>query len=461
MKNILLKIINEINSRVGCFTYRIKLYNVKGFKTKCSTLKKKFLLLFIFVSILALFEYFNFKTHFLFFISLFLFVYISYKILYIKYKRAKKQLEYNTSVKEYLESYQPYIIFYFSGNIVSDFHILTWYKYIKNTNIKFIIMTRESNYINKLLEHIKDTPIIYARTIKDIDFFLPSSVKIALYANNGAKNTHLVRFNNITHIQLLHGDSEKLPSFNPISKMYDKLFVAGQRAIDRYYENDVFIPKENFVIIGRPQVSDIEVVKEKVNIGKKEIITVLVAPTWHGHYEDTNYSSVIHIYEVIKALLNRDEKFKIIFRPHPYTNLYSKENIEYFKKMRELMQRNSNEHIFDSKNNIFDDFNKSDFIVTDISSVPIDYIYSLKPIVHLDVNNLEQELKTNIVYKEYSKCVYLIKKDYSNMEDIINNVLYDDRLFELRKEVKNYYHGNFDIPLQDVFSRELEKVLNS
>ena len=247
MKNILLKIINEINSRVGCFTHRIKLYNVKGFKTKCSTLKKNLFILFIFVSILALFEYFNFETNFLFFVSLFLFVYIA---LYIKYKRAKKQLEYNTKVKEYLESYQPYIIFYFSGNIVSDLHILTWYKYIKNTNIKFIIMTRESNYINKLLEHIKDTPIIYARTIKDIDFFLPSSVKIALYANNGAKNTHLVRFNNITHIQLLHGDSEKTTSFNPISKMYDKLFVAGQRAIDRYYENNVFIPKENFVIVG-------------------------------------------------------------------------------------------------------------------------------------------------------------------------------------------------------------------
>lgn len=269
-----------------------------------------------------------------------------------------------------------------------------------------------------------------------------------------------MRFNNITHIQLLHGDSEKTTSFNPVSKMYDKLFVAGQRAIDRYYENNVFIPKENFVIIGRPQVSDIEVVKEKVNIGKKEIITVLVAPTWHGHYEDTNYSSAMYIYEVIKALLNRDEKIKIIFRPHPYTNLYSKDNIEYFRKMRELMQRNSNEHIFDSKNNIFDDFNKSDFIVTDISSVPIDYIYSLKPIVHLDVNNLEQELKTNIVYKEYSKCVYLIKKDYSNMEEIINNVLYDDRLLELRKEVKNYYHGNFDIPLQDVFTRELKSILN-
>ena len=143
MKNILLKIINEINSRVGCFTHRIKLYNVEGFKTKCSTIKKKFFLLFIFVSILALFEYFNFKTHFLFFISLFLFVYIAYKILYIKYKRAKKQLEYNTNVKEYLESYQPQIIFYLSATMVSYFHILTWYKYIKNTNIKFIIMTRE------------------------------------------------------------------------------------------------------------------------------------------------------------------------------------------------------------------------------------------------------------------------------------------------------------------------------
>lgn len=460
MRKILFKILNEIANRIGCFTHRIKLYNVKGFKTKCSTIKKNFFILFIFVSILALFEYFNFETNFLFFVSLFLFVYIAYKILYIKYKRAKKQLEYNTSVKEYLESYQPYIIFYFSGNIVSDFHILTWYKYIKNTNIKFIIMTRESNYINKLLEHIKDTPIIYARTIKDIDFFLPSSVKIALYANNGAKNTHLVRFNNITHIQLLHGDSEKLPSFNPISKMYDKLFVAGQRAIDRYYENDVFIPKENFVIIGRPQVSDIEVAKEKVNIGKKEIITVLVAPTWHGHYEDTNYSSVMKMADIVDCLLSRKEKIKIIFRPHPYINMDLEENKEYFSNIEKSLKQDSNEHIFDSKNNIFDDFNQSDFIVTDISSVPVDYLYSLKPIVHIDVNNLEQELKTNIVYKEYSKCVYLIKNDFSNANKVIDEVLYSDNLFEARKRVKNYYHGEFDIPLQDVFTRELERVLN-
>ncbi|QOG11271.1 CDP-glycerol glycerophosphotransferase family protein [Arcobacter sp. FWKO B] len=459
MKKTIYNIINEINNRVCCFTYRIKLYNVEGFKTQCSNLKKNFFKLLIFMLILAFLEYFSFETPFLFLLSVLLFVYMSYKILYIKYRRPKKQIEYNNLVKDYLENYQPQIVFYLSATTISYFHILTWYKFVKQTNINFIIITRENNYIKKLLEYIKDTPIVYARTIKDIDFFLPSSVKIALYANNGAKNTHLVRFNNITHIQLLHGDSEKTTSFNPISKMYDKLFVAGQRAIDRYCENNVIIPKDNFVIIGRPQVSDIEVVKTKENIGKKDVITVLLAPTWQGHYEDSNYSSVMKIGTIIEYLLSRKEKIKIIFRPHPYINMELEENKEYFINIKKALKQNSKEHIFDSKNSIFDDFNQSDFIVTDVSSVPIDYLYSQKPIVHLDVNNLSYELNSNIVYKEYSKCIYLIIDDFSNADSIIDDVLYNDNLFEARKKVKKYYHGEFDIPLQDVFTRELKKLL--
>ena len=53
----------------------------------------------------------------------------------------------------------------------------------------------------------------------------------------------MVRFNQLTHIQLLHGDSDKASSFNPVTAMFDRIFVAGQAAIDRYAANGVLIPR--------------------------------------------------------------------------------------------------------------------------------------------------------------------------------------------------------------------------
>src|SRR5690625_5823159 len=62
----------------------------------------------------------------------------------------------------------------------------------------------------------------------------------------------------MTHVQLLHGDSDKASSFNPVTAFYDNVFVAGQAGIDRYENNGVDIPKHKFTIVGRPQVESVE-----------------------------------------------------------------------------------------------------------------------------------------------------------------------------------------------------------
>lgn len=367
-------------------------------------------------------------------------------IIYVTKKTSLKKKN-SLELAAALEEWQPSFVFYFSAPSAKfSYHIKMWFPYLKLLDLKFYIMIREKKHLKPLLAFADDTPIVVASSLGHIERYLPDSVKMAFYANNGTNNTHLVRFNQLLHIQLLHGDSEKPPSFNPVSKMYDKLFVSGQRAIDRYEENNVIVPKGNFEIIGRPQISNIKLNEHHNN---NEIYTVLIAPTWVGFHEDTKFSSLLYIYDVVKYLLSSKQKIKIILRLHPLTNRNDKKTSDYLKDIEDLLKNGS--HIIYSDNEIVDDFNESDCLITDVSSVPIDYLYSLKPIIHIDVNELSAHFKTDKRYKQYETCVYLINENYTNLGEVFNFVFTNDILFDKRKIVKSYYHGSFNKPLEEVF----------
>ena len=434
--------------------YHLKLYNIEEFKyIKIPNIKVFYILKLIITLLLV---------YFIIFKNIMMVVLLSAVILLFIYsflvkKRQKQKIlqqNYNNGIVDILDKYNPALIFYFSApNANFLYHISMWLPYIKNLNIPFFIMIREGKYLKSLLSQINDVPIVVAKSLNDIEYFLPKSVKIALYANNGTKNTHMVRFNHITHIQLLHGDSEKAPSFNPVSKMYDKLFVSGQRAIDRYYENNINIDLNCFEIIGRPQVS--EILKNTTN----HLKTILIAPTWQGFHKDTDLSTLYELLPIIEYILKMNKNLKIIFRHHPLTNPNTKINQEYFAKIKNLLDNDIVEHIFCSQEHIIEDFNQSDCIITDISSVPIDYLYSEKPIIHYDINNLSKEFQENIIYKKYSKAVYVINKEYENLNLIFDDIYTKDSLKDTRKDIKVYYHSEFDKSLNDVFKNAILKEL--
>lgn len=407
------------------------------------------------ISILLSIIYFLlYKSLSMFMVPVVLLLILATIILISKKLGVKKYI--SSQVTSAIQNYQPDFVFYFSAPSAKFvYHINMWLPYLKATKLKFYIMVREKKHVGKLIELTDDIPIIVATNLKAIERYLPYSVKLAFYANNGTKNTHLVRYNNIQHIQLLHGDSEKPPSFNPVSKMYDKLFVSGQRAIDRYVENGVTIDPNVFEIIGRPQISNIDVFP----IRKEHTAhTVLFAPTWVGFHEDTKFSSLFYIYEVIKYLVESKYRIRIILRLHPVTNRKEHKTAAYLKQIENLLVKRDHTHILYSDRDIIDDFNDSDCIVTDTSSVPIDFLYSEKPIIHIDVNDLSDYFKKDKRYEQYSKCVYMINSDYNNLEEVFKNVFEDDTLLESRKKVKSYYHGSFEKPLKEVFELIVNKL---
>ncbi|HIP27271.1 MAG TPA: hypothetical protein EYG80_06415 [Flavobacteriaceae bacterium] len=351
-----------------------------------------------------------------------------------------------------LNSYTPDIVFYFSASSSSFLiHIKMWLPYLEKTNLKIYIMVREYQHI-KPLKVITNIPICFASSLRDIETFLPESVKLAFYANNGTKNTHLIRFNQLKHIQLLHGDSEKPSSYNPVSKMYDKLYVSGQRAIDRYTDNNVCIDKNVFEIIGRPQLSELKIGKQDSEL----LRTVLIAPTWGGYFEDTNFSSLFQIYEIVEYFFSQEEDIRVIIRLHPSTNRNDKKVDGYLMRLEALIFEKNNGSFFSYDRDIIEDFNISNCILSDISSMPIDYLYTEKPIVHLNIKNIFSTPEKT-TYAKYINAVYILDKNLSNIKSIFDDVFYKDTLEDLRKNIKYYYHGKFEKPLVDKF---VEVVLN-
>jgi len=404
--------------------------------------------------VVLLFSFYT-SSLYLFLLPLFILFFIAC-IIYISKKLNLKDNVYKATQKA-LEAYAPVFVFYFSAPS-SDYlyHIHMWLPYLKKTKLKFYIMLREPSHHTLLIKTVKDIPIVQATTLKEIGLYLPKTVKLAFYANNGSQNTHLVRFNQLTHIQLLHGDSEKPPSYNPVSKMYDKLFVSGERAIDRYYEKHVIIAKDIFEIVGRPQLSRIDVGTSNI---KDEKMTVLFAPTWIGLHDDSMFSSLFDIFEVIQYLVSAPFQVKIILRLHPLTNKNNPKTKAYLSKIEKLLKDNHTEHLLFSTRDIIDDFNDTDCIVTDISSVPIDFLYSEKPIIHIDVNQLSIHFETDIKYSKYKQGVYVIQNDMSNIENIFLNVRKNDILKENRQKIKTYYHGLFTESLDSIFVSKIHHLL--
>ena len=82
-----------------------------------------------------------------------------------------------------------------------------------------------------------------------MNFPLPSA-RVALFPANTAKNLHMLRVPDIGHVFIGHGDSDKAASFNPYTKVYDEVWVAGRAGRDRYLRAQVGVRDEDIVEVG-------------------------------------------------------------------------------------------------------------------------------------------------------------------------------------------------------------------
>ncbi len=283
------------------------------------------------------------------------------------------------AVEAALEGHEPQFLIYTGRPDGGAYQIEQWVGPLRRIGVPFAIITRHNAAAKALRSSpaLDGIPLLACLDARQLDRVVAPTVKAVFYVNSVASNINMVSYRGLTHIYLGHGDSDKEISAHPAHAMYDKIFVAGQAAIDRYSAHNVVIPAEKFRIVGRPQLDGVRSgARER---GVDEPLTVLYAPTWLGYNKASTLSSLHAAAPFIGALLARG--VRVIFRPHPFSSRSAAER-QLVAGIDTLLARDGGGHMQSraaTTASLIDLFNDADALLTDVSSVLVDFTITRRP----------------------------------------------------------------------------------
>ncbi|CAM5326909.1 hypothetical protein SPURM210S_05560 [Streptomyces purpurascens] len=249
------------------------------------------------------------------------------------------------AVDDWLGEYQPETVLYFSGSKDSAYQVNMWLDTMENLDSKPLIILRERAILNNLAP--TTVPVICVPGGVHLMNMDLSTVRVALYAANVGKNIHMLRVPTIKHVFIGHGDSDKLASVNPYSKVYDEVWTAGRAGRDRYAIADVGVRDDDIVEVGRPQLAPIRTWQ---GVPDGRIPTVLYAPTWEGWDGNPGNTSVVLAGEnIVKQLVQADPPVRVLYKPHPFTGNVSKEAGAAHQRITALVRKAAAERAIDTR----------------------------------------------------------------------------------------------------------------
>lgn len=363
-------------------------------------------------------------------------------VLAVALIRIKRNNVLKRDLPDAVAAYDPEFVIYTALPDDAPHQVIMWLPFLARTNRRFIVVTRHIGPARTLAE-LTDAPVIARRGIAALESVLTESIKAVFYVNASSGNSTMVRYPDYTHVFLGHGDSDKPTSYNPLHAMYDHVFAAGAAATRRYGDHGVIIDSDRFEIVGRPQLESVE--RFSGNIADVDEPTVFYAPTWRGHVEETMLYSLPVAPQLIRRVL--EQGARLIFRPHPFSYQFPDDvaTIEEIQKMLADDARSTGrQHLYgaaaETDIDVMECSNLSDVMISDVSSVVSDYLYSGKPFAMVAVSSTGQEF-----VDEYpiARASYVLNGDLSNVDSVLNNLLRNDPKREERIELRADYLGDF------------------
>jgi hypothetical protein len=318
------------------------------------------------------------------------------------------------------------------NNKFHQHHLAIWAPYINASKYKFAIVCKNIKNQEAIKKILPRTPIWCLENLILAHQQLPvaSSLKIFLYPDNERMNEHTIHnYPNHMHVHIGHGDSEKSTSANRFTSIYDYIILADKNAINRYNTAGIEVPNDRFLPIGAPTIPELDVVNCIHNIN-----SILYTPTWEGTNSSKNFSSIkellnpimfynsknpnrLHI-KLHSFLGGRDPSYKTFLSNYPL-NLLSNES----SKM--------------------DLFNKSDVLISDISGIISEYLYTGKPII-IPVNSKNSWLENYINMTNLVSHCYICKFDEISLFDFLQNIRSDPLFSTRQKRREELYAGAKD-----------------
>ncbi len=355
---------------------------------------------------------------------------------------APKRLAHLDDFHAAVESYDPEVLIYVVAAPSEFYFVEQWLESFDQIERRCLFVTRQRGIADRIMG--TTWPVVFAPDTRSVEASIGPSTRLALYLANTGRNVHLVRQPGLTHIFLNHGDSDKATSANPVARMYDEVWVAGQAAAERYKDAGVVLSPGAVRFIGRPQTDGLIVGPLESTADRAG--TVLYAPTFEGQYGDMNYSSVDPMGPgMIEVIVNERPDLAIIFRPHPSTGKQLSAVAQAADRITTILASAHNAPLHrvvrpGTGRSLIDDMNDADILITDVSAVATDFMATNRPLMVTNPRDLTLD-EYRIRFPNLGSS-YVVGQDLSEFADLLNVALNLDPLRDERIAATRHLLGS-------------------
>ncbi|MEO9325252.1 CDP-glycerol glycerophosphotransferase family protein [Nocardioides sp. C4-1] len=282
--------------------------------------------------------------------------------------------------------------------------------------------------------------------------------KVALYVNNSPANFQSLVDARMLHAHINHGESDKQSMASNNAKAYDRVFVAGEAAVQRHTAALMEFDAARLVRIGRPQLD----LRTEALVDETGRRTVLYAPTWEGDADWNDYTSVAALgREIVDAVLAVPDA-RLVYKPHPKITTSRRPDIrdahrDLLGKVADAQEREPDAgHLAIVAGDILAVMPVCDAMITDVSSVGLDWLYlrNEKPIFitdpHLDGDRLRLDVPV-------SRCADVVDATtVDGLRDLLAARLDVDEHHLARVAMRHHYFD--DVQVGESTSRFVEAV---
>lgn len=359
-------------------------------------------------------------------------------IIVLRFERSGRAQRYLEELTEEIRATGAQIVVYFSGDREATYQLNQWMAVFEKLDRPLLILLRERGH----LERMPPTrwPVLFCRRHADVEIALVTDPKVVLYVGNAGKNIHFLRYGRPKHVFLNHGDSDKVSSANPVVRVYDLLFVAGQVGLERYRAAGIDLDDERFRIVGRPQLDEVLQGRQRIGDGPP---TLLYAPTWEGYFESADYSSLERMGPaLIEHLLANHPQLRIVFKPHPTSGLVRPGAKRAELRVAAMLRAAGSHHVLAADQpelGLLDWFDRSDVLLSDISAVVTDFLQTDKPYLVTNPRGLELE-RFHAMFPSH-RAAHVVAPDLTGFDEQVDDAFGADRLAADRAEMKRAVLG--------------------
>lgn len=353
-----------------------------------------------------------------------------------------------------------HVLAYYADDPTRSYQLIQWLEVLDVLHAQqpVGIVVRDAD-VETLLRERTSLPILLAPTFSELtELYAELDAKVVLYCNNSPLNFQSLVDSTMLHVHINHGESDKQSMASNNAKAYDRVFVAGEAAVQRHLVGLMEFDAGRLVRIGRPQLD----LRPTALLAPTSRHTVLYAPTWEGDADYNDYTSVDTIGpEVVRRIL-AVPGVRVVYKPHPKvtTSLapaIQSGHLAILSLIDEAATREPDAgHTTVLTGNILAVMPDCDAMVTDVSSVGLDWLYLCtdKPILitdrHQDAARFRDEVPV-------SHCADVIdESNVAELSTLLATRLEHDEHHLDRLAMRHFYFD--DIQVGDSTTRFLDSV---